>query len=120
MIKIGTKKDLNKIINIVPPKIYSKCIEIVEILDNEYGINRNINTDIGGFITIVDNIKDLEILKDKYYLDVYKDIVEYIEVIVDEDKTYNSILYVLGSDYGIYIIATEEMLPKKLLNMMED
>ncbi len=120
MIKIGTKKDLNKIINILPSKIYSKCIELITVLDNEYGIKRTIDTDMGGSIAIIENIKDLEILKDTHYLDVYRDIVEYIEEITDKDITYYSILYMLSSDYGINIVVKENLLPKRLLNIMED
>ncbi len=120
MIKIGTGKDLYKIQHTLPIEIYNKCLEIVDILDDSYGEDRNIDSDLGGFIAIIEDVNELEILRDIHYLDVYRDIVEYIEEITDKDITYYSILYMLSSDYGINIIVKENLLPKRLLNIMED
>ncbi len=115
MIKIGTSKDLEKIANNLPSLIVNKCTEIVNVLDSEYGASRNIDTDMGGFVAIVDGLEDTEILNKIYNLDISNDIAEDIEEIKANDKTFLSILYLLSSDYAINVVAEKHLLPIELL-----
>lgn len=50
MIKIGTKKDLDKIAHL-PINVRNSISEDVQVLDCFYGEDRNIDVDMGGFVT---------------------------------------------------------------------
>ncbi len=118
MLKIGTCEELNVIKNTIPKEIYTKCLEFVEILDSEYGSNRNIDTDMGGFVAIIENLKDISLLEVNHSLDLFNDIAENVEVITVKDKDYISILYMLSSDYGITVIANKEILPVEIIERL--
>lgn len=70
MIKIGTKKDLDKIAHL-PMNVQKAICEDIKILDENYGENRNIDRDMGGFVVICDRNEQLDIAnfdreKDEY------------------------------------------------------
>ncbi len=119
MLKIGTCKELEKIKNKLPTEIATKCLEVVNILDEEYGDDRNVDSDMGGFVAIIENLEDINILATDNYLDLMEDVAEDIEIIAIEDKTYISILYMLSSDYGINVIVDKEILSLEILNKLE-
>lgn len=60
MIKVGTKKDLYKIAHL-PINVRKSITDDVMILDENYGENRNIDTDMGGFVVICDSDEELNI-----------------------------------------------------------
>ena len=80
MIKIFSKEQLRKVIN-YPEEVIDSIYEIIEILDDNYGQNRNIYNDLGGYVLVAENIVDIEILKqDKLQCLVpeYTDVIEVI------------------------------------------
>ncbi len=60
MIKIGTKKDLTKIFHL-PMNIQNAICEDIKILDENYGEERNIDVDMGGFVVVCDADEELNI-----------------------------------------------------------
>ena len=73
MIKIGHVADIKNDTQI-PESIKSDVISVLMILDECYGSNRNIDSDMGGFVVICTNSEQLDIP----YFDSY-DIAEYTE-----------------------------------------
>ncbi len=119
MQKIGTSKDLDKIINELPTEIFNKCVDFVNILVSEYGEDRDIERDYGGFVAILDKLADIEELKEQFNYDLYNDSYEEIDFIETYGKTYISVLYIQSSDFGINVMADKAILPIKLLNKWE-
>ncbi len=119
MIKVGTAKDIEKIVNILPIDVIGKCVEVTNILDSEYGEYRNIDTDMGGFVAIIEVVEDFKILEQCHNLDMIEDIAESVEVINTPNDCYLSILYMLSSDYGINVVADRKILPLELLKKLE-
>ena len=81
--------------------------EIIDILNENYGANRDIESDLGGYVVIAENIIDIEILKqDKLQVLVpeYTDVIE-----VMNGESYTSSLYLLSSDFSIVVVTTEEL-----------
>lgn len=105
MKKIHNKSQLIEL-NKYPLEVVNNVTEIIEILDINYGVNRNVN-DLGGYIFIAENTVDIEVLKE----DTLKDLTpEYMDIIVTNiGIDYISSLYLLSSDYSIVVIATEEI-----------
>lgn len=66
MRKIYSKEQLKQLKE-YPIEIVNSIYKTIEILDDNYGVNRNVDTDLGGYIVIAENIVVIEMLKqDKY------------------------------------------------------
>lgn len=69
------------------------------------GCNRKL-TDDGGYVCIIEDIKEVENLKSN----ILKGLVEEFSDVIYEDEvnTYNSTLYLLSSDYSVTVISKNE------------
>ena len=106
MIKIFSKEQLRKVIN-YPEEVIDSIYEIIEILDDNYGQNRNIYNDLGGYVLVAENIVDIEIFKQeklKGLVPEYTDIIE-----CSEEVNWTFSLFLLSSDYAITVVTTEEL-----------
>ena len=106
MIKIFSKEQLRKVIN-YPEEVIDSIYEIIEILDDNYGQNRNIYNDLGGYVLVAENIVDIEIFKQeklKGLVPEYTDIIE-----CSEEVNWTFSLFLLSSDYAIVVVTTEEL-----------
>ena len=106
MKKIYSKEQLKQLKE-YPIEVINRIFEAIEILDNNYGANRNVDSDLGGYILIAENIVDIEILKQgklRGLIPEYTDIVE-----CKEEVNWTSSLFLLSSDYAIVVVTTEEL-----------
>lgn len=106
MKKIYSKEQLKQLKE-YPIEVINSISETIEILDNNYGANRNIDNDLGGYIVIAENIVVIEILKQGKLLGL---IPEYTDIIECSDGVnWTSSLFILSSDYAIIVVTTEEL-----------
>lgn len=106
MKKIYSKEQLEELRD-YPIEVINSISENVEILDDNYGENRNVDNDLGGYVLIAENIVDIEILKQdklKGLVPEYTDIIE-----CSEGVNWTSSLFLLSSDYAIVVLTTEEL-----------
>ena len=106
MIKIFSKEQLRKVIN-YPEEVIDSIYEIIEILDDNYGQNRNIYNDLGGYVLVAENIVDIEIFKQeklKGLVPEYTDIIE-----CSEEVNWTFSLFLLSSDFSIVVVTTVEL-----------
>ncbi|MGG7179246.1 hypothetical protein ACQPU1_16875 [Clostridium paraputrificum] len=111
MKKIYLKKQLKELKD-YPIEVIKSISEIIEMLDDNYGANRNVDNDLGGYILIVENIVVIEMLKQdrlQGLIPEYTDIIE-----CKEEVNWTSSLFLLSSDVAIIVVTTEE-LSKSLL-----
>ena len=90
-----------------PVEVINNISDIIEVLDENYGVERNIKADLGGYVLIVENIVDIEILKQdklKGLIAEYTDMIE-----CSEGVNWTSSLFLLSSDYAILVVTTEEL-----------
>ena len=90
-----------------PVEVINNISDIIDALDENYGVERNIKADLGGYVLIVENIVDIEILKQdklKGLIAEYTDMIE-----CSEGVNWTSSLFLLSSDYAIVVITTEEL-----------
>ena len=81
--------------------------ETIGILNENYGENRNVDKDLGGYVLVVENIEDIKEIKNgmlKGILPEYTD-----EIICSEGVNYTSSLFLLSSDFSVVVIAYEEL-----------
>ena len=112
MINLFKKEDL-KLLSKYPNEVVENIENAIDILDENYGYNRKL-TDDGGYVCIIEDIKEIENLK----VNILKGLVEEFSDVVYQDDTdkYNSTLYILSSDYSITIITKNEITDKLLDN----
>lgn len=84
--------------------------QAVQTLNKYYGDGRNPVTDLGGYAIYVDNPEEWLLLEKEYHLDTLPP--EYIDVVennnsLNNNHTYFEVLYLLSSDYGIYVFMNE-------------
>ena len=94
-------------VNNIPSEVIERMKAIIDILNENYGENRDIEAELGGYVVIVENIVDMEILKqDKLQglVPEYTDIVE-----CSEGVDWTSSLFLLSSDVVIIVVTTEEL-----------
>ena len=112
MIKVGTMKELELIQNQVeklPRAVTEEVRGIVNILDDAYGDTRNVETDLGGFVAIVQYNEDFLILQQEHL--VRLEDYEFIEPIqVDTNTEYAYVLYQVSDDYAVAVIADKALI----------
>ena len=106
MKKIYKKNQLLEVNNI-PSEVIESMKVTIDILNENYGEDRDVEADLGGYIVIVENIVDIKIMKqDKLQglIPEYTDIIE-----CSEGVNWTSSLFLLSSDFAIVVVTTEEL-----------
>lgn len=112
--KIGTKQELSTHCINFSEILLGKISSYVEILDDEYGYDRNY-LESGGYVMVLETIED--ILSVDNIIDFKDRVCELVEI-VDDD--YLSALYLLGDDYAIVVIMPLDIVPEYIFNQMEE
>ena len=79
----------------------------IEVLDDNYGADIDIESDLGGYVVIAENIVDIEILKQDKLQGLRPEYTDIIEC--SEGVNWTSSLFLLSSDFSIVVITTEEL-----------
>ncbi|WP_370831433.1 hypothetical protein [Clostridium sp.] len=94
-------------VNNIPLKVIESIKATIDILNENYGDNRDIEADLGGYIVIAENIVDIEVLKQDKLQGLIPEYTDMIEC--SRGINYTSVLYILSSDYSIVVVTTEEL-----------
>lgn len=96
---IGIKLDTN-VINII--------VEQLNILDESYGKERNIDSDLGGYVLILETKDDVIEAKENILKDIVPEYIDNIEC--EGDNQYCLSLFLLSSDYAVVVVTTKELM----------
>ena len=97
--KLGTLSELSKLPS-MDEKICERIAENLGVLDDNYGSNRDVDKNNGGYVLYAEpETKDTEVLS---WFDYEEYVPEYVDLIESEPKYYCS-LYLISDDYGIVI-----------------
>ena len=115
---IGTIKQMERLsasfVNYLPTQIWERLKEKIEILEQCYGADRDLEADLGGYAVIFPSMSPNEQeehrnILEKYHAEEHE--YEYQDIISTEDgQEWVEELYILSADYGIvmfYPVATE-------------
>ena len=94
-------------VNNIPVEVIESIKVTIDILNENYGENRDIEADLGGYVVIAENIMEVEILKQDKLQGLIPEYADMIEC--SRGINYNSILYILSSDFAIVVVTTEEL-----------
>ncbi len=94
----------------LPQEIIDVVVNVVTVLDTEYGDDRDVDCGDGGYVMIIETEGELEGLKE-IHLDVKTAVPEYTERIQCNDgKIFISTLVLLSSDFGILVVMPMQFL----------
>ncbi len=100
----------------LPIEIINVIQDAVTILDREYGEDRDVDSDYGGYVLVIESEGELGQLKE-IGIDMESDSPEYVDTIICSDgQVFTSRLFLLGSDYGIIVIMPEMACAETLLD----
>lgn len=88
-------------------EIIRSISETIDILNENYVENRDVDKDLVGYVLVIEQIQDVKELKNvilKGILPEYTD-----EIICSEGVNYTSSLFLLSSDFSVVVIADEEL-----------
>lgn len=103
----------------LPAEVQEVIKGILEILDSEYGADRDKYANNGGYVIVAESIEDFKEIQKKTNIDVNDVIVEYVDKILCADgKVYTNSLVLRNNDYSISLIMPFEIMPENLLKQM--
>lgn len=118
MIEIIYLREMEKALAL-PIEVQGVIKGILEILDSEYGANRDKYLDDGGYVVVVESIEDFKEIQKKTNIYINDVIVEYVDKILCADgKVYTNSLVLCNNDYSISLLMTFEIMPENLLKQM--
>ena len=94
-------------VNNIPSEVIESIKVTIYVLNENYGANRDIESDLGGYVVIAENIVDIEILKQDKLQGLVPEYTDVIEVV--NGVNWTSSLFLLSSDYAITVVTTEEL-----------
>ena len=106
MEKIYLKKQLGKLSD-YPVEVIKSISETIDILNENYGENRDVDKDLGGYVLVVKSVKDVKELKNGILKDILPEYTD--EIKCSEGVNYTSSLFLLSSDFSVVVIADEEL-----------
>ncbi|HFF8990076.1 TPA: hypothetical protein ACGFBC_002637 [Clostridium perfringens] len=104
MKKLVNSSDLENIS--LPVGIDNKIKEILFILDEEYGKNREWDS-LGGYVFLAESKEDIRVFKETVLNGILPEYTD--EIICSEGVNYTSSLFLLSSDFSVVVIADEEL-----------
>ena len=106
MKKIYLKKQLEELSD-YPVEVIKSISETIDILNENYGENRDVDKDLGGYVLVVESVEDVKELKNGILKDILPEYID--EIICSEGVNYTSSLFLLSSDFSVVVIAEEEL-----------
>ena len=96
---IGMKLEVN---------VVSTIEEQLNILDESYGAERNVDADLGGYVLVLETKDDVIEVKENILKGIIAEYVDDIEC--KGGKQYCLSLFLLSSDYAVIVVATKELM----------
>lgn len=113
---VGTQKKAEKLQGLLPKEVFEEITRIANILDDNYGVDRDIFEEDGGYICIVENDTDVAELNAKHEVDLSEAIPEICTKISDG---WLNALILCNNEFGINVIlSTQTAVSKRFWNEM--
>lgn len=110
--KIWKEEQLN-LLEGYPNEVIDNIGETIGILNDNYGANRDVDKDLGGYIQVIESLEEIKSLKEGILQGLVEEYSDEICITENED-VYNSTLYIASSDYNVMVITKNEMTDESL------
>jgi hypothetical protein len=118
MRKIAHAREAALLDGILPKEVAQAVAEIAAVLDSEYGADRDPDSDLGGYILVLESREELAILRD-LHIDVDTVVPEYTDKIavssVSSGSAYTHTLLLLGSDFTVSLVMPLAITPERFV-----
>ena len=105
-------RKISKVSDLIGMRLENNVISTIEqqinILDESYGAERKIDSDLGGYLLILETKDDVIEAKENIVKDIIPEYVDNIEC--EGGKQYCLSLFLLSSDYSVVVVATKELM----------
>ena len=108
MFKIATIKDIDNIRGKFDANVISECKRLAKIFDDNY----NCVSMYGGCAIIVENTRDLEVVRPEY-VDYTNTPYEFADIIPNSE--YISVLFIPATEYAINLIIPKSITPTNII-----
>ena len=115
ILKIGTLKDLDRDKEKMPEEVFRHLRYSIELLEENYGAERDIDHDDGGYVLFFDSLDALEKIRTMGMLDLTYHVPEWVDRIKTAKEDYGAALYLTSNDFGIILAA-----PVNILSILPD
>ena len=107
MIKLYKKEQLEELKEKYSKEMLKVAEEIITLLDDNYGANRDVDKDLGGYIALLESKEDVAEIKANSIKGL---LPEYTDIIKGNDGIdYYESLFLLSDDYSIVVFSTKEL-----------
>lgn len=114
--RIGHVNEISQLIGLLPEPLLREIMRQTELLDVEYGVDRDYMLS-GGYSMVVETSEDVVAIT--RHLDVYSHLCEHVER-VECDMEYIHAMYLMNDDFSISVFMPLACAPYVLLNDLED
>lgn len=115
MIRIGNSNEVTKVKHL-PVEVVEQIQETLTILDDAYGMERDMITALGGYVAIVESTEDIQTLK-QLRVDIYTEYVEWVDKIKCKNgELWIKALYMLSSDYAVVVLGKVGIIDMNKIN----
>lgn len=114
MKQYGNRREVEKdpTFNALHPMVQDRMIEILVLLEIYYGEDRNIENDLGGYVVLIEDEKDISTLKAKKNIDLKTTHFEYVDIVGD----YLDLLVLVMSDYSVSILIPIDLATQRMID----
>jgi len=107
MIKLYKKEQRVELKEKYSKEVIEEAEKIITLLDENYGANRDVDKDLGGYVALLESKEDVAEIKASSIKGL---IPEYTDIIKSDDGIdYYSSLFLLSDDYSIVVFSTKEL-----------
>lgn len=105
-------RKVSKVSDLIGMELEVNVVSVIEdqlnILDESYGAKRDIDTDLGGYVLVLETKDDVIEAKENILKDIIAEYVDDIEC--EGGKQYCLSLFLLSSDYAVIVVTTKELM----------
>ena len=91
-----------------PKEVVDNIKETICILNDNYGTDRDVDKDLGGYIQVIESLEELKSLKNGILQGLVEEYSDEI-CITENGYVYSSTLYIASSDYNVMVITKNEI-----------
>ena len=110
ILKFGTRKAFQRHRAEMPGEVFSHLQYNIDLLEENYGADRDIDHDDGGFVLLFTHAEDLAHIRSTTNIDFTSHIPEWVDHISTESEDYAAALYLISNDFGIILSAPVHLL----------
>ncbi len=114
ILKFGTRNALQLHKEEMPSEVFEHLRYSINLLDENYGANRDIDHDDGGFVLLFTQAEDLAQIRSTTNIDFTYHTPEWVDRINTVTENYAAALFLISNDFGIILAAPVQLLSQLL------